>query len=101
MNSIAVIADKNKLNNNNMNIFIIDLSCIVFGKKNLEECSEFLVNKFKKYGFIYSKRNLNLFDFYKKQEFYQIEIIQIISEENPYHIIFLYILISVYIFENI
>ena len=86
MNSIAVIADKNKLNNNNMNPFIIDLSCIVFGKKNLEECSEFLVNKFKKYGFIYSKRNLNLFDFYKKQEFYQIEIIQIISEENPYHI---------------
>ena len=52
----------------------------------LNECSEFLLNRFKKFGFHYSKKNFNSFDFYKNEEFYQIEIIQIISEENPYHI---------------
>ena len=86
MNSIVVINNKNKHNNININPFILDLSCIIFGKKNLNECSEFLLNRFKKFGFHYSKKNFNSFDFYKNEEFYQIEIIQIILEESPYHI---------------
>ena len=89
MNSIALIKDKVKANDNSINQptpIVLDLSCIIFGKKNFNECCVDLINKFKNYGFDYVQKNMNIFDFYKNEEYCQIEIIQLFSQ-NKYNYI--------------
>ena len=86
MNSIAVIKDKVKAINTIINPCVLDLSCILFGKKNLNECCDYLINRLKKYGYNYSQKNLNFFDCYKNGDHCQIEILQIFSEDNFYNI---------------
>ena len=89
MNSIAIIKDKVKSSDNNINQaspMVLDLSCINFSKKNINECCIDLINKFKNYSFNYVQKNLNIFDFYKNEEYCQIEIIQLFSEEKNNYI---------------
>ena len=89
MNSIAVIKDKVKVNDNSINQttpLILDLSCLTFGNKDLNECCIYLINKFKNHGFDYVQKNMNIFDFYKNEEYCQIEIIQLFSQ-NKYNYI--------------
>ena len=85
MNSIAIIKDKVKINDNSINQttpLILDLSCLTFGKKDLNECCIDLINKFKNHGFDYVQKNMNVFDFYKNEEYCQIEIIQLFWQNN-------------------
>ena len=85
MNSIAVIKDKGKVNDNNLKQsipIVLDLSCVISSKNNFNEFCIILINKFKKYSFDYVQKNLNTFDFYKNEEYCQIEIIQLSSKEK-------------------
>ena len=85
MNSIAVIKDKGKVNDNNLKQsipIVLDLSCVISSKNNFNEFCIILINKFKKYGFDYVQKNINTFDFYKNEEYCQIEIIQLSSKEK-------------------
>ena len=80
MNSIAILKEKQKVNK--LNVF--DLSCIIFGKKNLNECCMDLINKFKKRGIYYTHKKSNLFSLGKNGECYEIEIIQLSVDNGDF-----------------
>jgi uncharacterized protein YcgL (UPF0745 family) len=61
---------------------VLDLSCVFSSKNNFNEFCIILINKFKKYSFDYVQKNLNTLDFYKNEEYCQIEIIQLSSKEK-------------------
>ena len=84
MNSLSVIKDKSKLKSNKLNIYptVLDLSCIIYNKKNLNECCIDLINKLKKFRFDYIQKSINIFDCWKNEDYCQIEILQILSDES-------------------
>ena len=86
MNSFVIVKDKIKINNIIMNPFILDLSCIFFDKKNINECCSFLVNKLDKNGYNYKQINYNIFELYNSENLCQIEILQIVPGNNSYNI---------------
>ena len=73
MNSIGLMKEKQKVNKFN----IFDLSCIIVGKKNLNECCVDLVNKFKKHAIYFTQKKNNIFSFRKNGEYCEIEIVQL------------------------
>ena len=75
MNSIAILKENQKKIKNDKYIF--DLSCIIFGKKNINECCNNLANKFKKSGVYFAQKKNNIFSIYKNGECCEIEIVQI------------------------
>ena len=80
MNSIAFLRENQK---NNKNItFIFDLSCIIFGAKNMNDCCINLANKFKKKGIYFTQKKNNVFNIYKKGECCEIEIIQLFMDNS-------------------
>ena len=80
MNSIAFLRENQK---NNKNItFIFDLSCIIFGTKNINDCCINLANKFKKKGIYFTQKKNNVFNIYKKGECWEIEIIQLFKDNS-------------------
>ena len=81
MNSIAIIKEKEK-ENNNKDMLIFDLSCVIIGKNNINECCNHLINKFKKNGVSYFQRKNNVFIFHKNGVHYEIEIIQLFDNED-------------------
>ena len=84
LNSLSVIKDKSKLKSNKLNIYptVLDLSCIIYNKKNLNECCIDLINKLKKFRFDYIQKSINIFDCWKNEDYCQIEILQILSDES-------------------
>ena len=86
MNSIAVIKDKSNINNMIINPGVLDLSCIIIDKKNLNECNSFLINKFKNSGCYFKQISMNVFDCFKNEDHCQIEIMQLLSDDNIYNI---------------
>ena len=84
MNSIAFIKEKEK-QKNNKDLYVFDLSCIIIGKKNINECCNHLINKFKKNGVSYFQRKNNIFIFHKNGVHYEIEIIQLFDNGDFFY----------------
>ena len=66
MNSIAVIKDKVKVNDNSINQtipLILDLSCLTFGKKDFNECCIYLIKIYFDYLYLYLLLFLKAFYF--------------------------------------
>ena len=80
MNSIAFFRENQK--NNKNEIFIFDLSCMIFGQKNINECCANLENKLRKNGIYFTLKKNNIFSIYKNGECCEIEIVQLFSENN-------------------
>ena len=76
MNSIAFLKENQKINNFS-SVSIFDLSCIILGKKNLNECCYNFINKLKKNGVYFRQKKNNLFSIMKNGECCEIEIVQL------------------------
>ena len=84
MNSIINL--KEKQNNNKSEVIILDLSCVISGKNNINECCVNLVNKLKKNGVYFTQKKSNNFIIYKNGKSCEIEIIQLSLENENINI---------------
>ena len=80
MNSILNMKEKPKLQK--FETFIFDLSCLIIGKNNLNECCNSLIDKLKKNDIYYIQKKNNLFSCNKNGEYCDILIEQLYLEND-------------------